>query len=146
MDDTGHPFDVVLARNLRLSGDPQLLTRLFGNLLDNAIRHTPAGSRISLEAGQGEHGVSVTVADEGPGIPEEDREKVFRRFYRREQSRTTPGSGLGLALVAAIAELHGAAVSLEDNGPGLRAVVRFRTPRAGSAKPLAHGIAAAAGE
>jgi signal transduction histidine kinase len=146
MDDTGHPFDVTLAHNLRLSGDPQLLTRLFGNLLDNAIRHTPSGARISLQAGWGEHGVNVSVADEGPGIPEEERAKVFRRFYRREQSRTTPGSGLGLSLVAAIAELHGAAVSLEDNGPGLRAVVRFRTARAGSVKPLVHSIAAAAGE
>jgi signal transduction histidine kinase len=145
MGDTGHPFDVSLAHNLRLSGDPQLLTRLFGNLLDNAIRHTPAGSRISLSAQQDERGVSVSVADEGPGIPEEDRAKVFRRFYRREQSRTTPGSGLGLALVAAIAELHGAQVSLGDNAPGLRAVVQFPSVRR-DGKPLLHSVASAAGE
>jgi signal transduction histidine kinase len=143
MDDTGHPFNVSLARNLSLSGDPQLLTRLFGNLLDNAIRHTPAGSRISLSAGQGERGVRVLIADEGPGIPEEDRAKVFRRFYRREQSRTTPGSGLGLALVAAIAELHGADVLLEDNAPGLRAVVEFPLSRLRERAPENRAVAAA---
>ena len=68
---------------------------------------------------------TVVVTDEGPGIPAEDRQKVFRRFFRREQSRTTPGSGLGLALVSAIADLHGAEISLRDNNPGLRAVVKF---------------------
>ena len=143
MDDTGHPFEVALARNLRLSGDPQLLTRLFGNLLDNAIRHTPAGSRISFHAEQGERGVRVVVADEGPGIPEEDRARVFRRFYRREQSRTTPGSGLGLSLVAAIAELHGAEVLLEDNAPGLRAVIEFPLARLRERTPENHAVAIA---
>ena len=65
------------------------------------------------------------MADSGPGIPAEDREKVFRRFYRREQSRTSPGSGLGLSLVSVIAELHGAEVELADNAPGLRVTVKF---------------------
>jgi signal transduction histidine kinase len=68
----------------------------------------------------------LRVADNGPGIPAAEREKVFRRFYRLDASRTTPGSGLGLALVKAVADLHGATVELSDNRPGLRVVVRFR--------------------
>lgn len=145
MDDTGHPFEAHVARDLYLSGDPQLLIRLFGNLLDNAIRHTPAGGHISLTAERRGSGATVSVADEGPGIPKEDHDKVFRRFYRREQSRTTPGSGLGLSLVRAIAELHGAEVSLDDNVPGLVAVVQFPVVRRHGPQ-LLHSIAAAAGE
>ena len=124
-DDSGHPFDAGIETGLWLSGDPQLLFRLFANLLDNAVRHTPGGTRIALRATRRSGRIRIVVADQGAGIPEEDRDKVFRRFYRREQSRTTPGSGLGLALAAAIAELHGAAISLEDNAPGLRVVVEF---------------------
>ena len=124
-DDSGHPFATDIEPGLWLSGDPQLIFRLFANLLDNAVRHTPAGTRIALGAKARSGRIKIVVADGGGGIPEEDREKVFRRFYRREQSRTTPGSGLGLALASAIAELHGATISLEDNGPGLRAVVEF---------------------
>ena len=67
----------------------------------------------------------MVVADTGPGIPAEERDKVFRRFYRLEESRTTPGSGLGLALVKAVADLHGIAVELADNRPGLRVRLRF---------------------
>jgi signal transduction histidine kinase len=125
MDDAGHPFDVRLSQCAPVRGDPQLLLQLFANLLDNAVHHTPAGGRVSLVAEMDGAQPSVMVADEGPGIPAEDREKVFRRFFRREQSRTTPGSGLGLALVWAIADLHDAEISLLDNNPGLRAVVKF---------------------
>ena len=71
---------------------------------------------------------TICVADTGPGIPEAERERVFRRFYRLETSRTTPGSGLGLALVKAVADLHGATVALADNNPGLRVTVRFPAP------------------
>ena len=68
---------------------------------------------------------TLVIADNGPGIPEPDRDRVFRRFFRGERSRTTPGSGLGLSLVAAIAELHGACIELQDNGPGIRMLIRF---------------------
>jgi signal transduction histidine kinase len=74
------------------------------------------------------------VADTGPGIPASEREKVFRRHYRLEASRTTPGSGLGLALVKAVADLHGASVELSDNNPGLRVIVRFPAPAAPQAR------------
>ena len=73
---------------------------------------------------------TLFVTDTGPGIPASEREKVFRRFYRLEASRTTPGSGLGLALVKAVADLHGASVELSDKQPGLRVTVRF--PAAGT--------------
>ncbi|MBU6299051.1 MAG: HAMP domain-containing histidine kinase, partial [Alphaproteobacteria bacterium] len=125
MDDAGRPFYVDLSPCSHVRGDPQLLLQLFANLLDNAVHHTPDSARVSLTMGMDGARPTVVVADEGLGIPPEDREKVFRRFFRREQSRTTPGSGLGLALVSAIADLHGAEISLLDNAPGLRVVVKF---------------------
>ncbi|HUO97107.1 MAG TPA: ATP-binding protein [Rhizomicrobium sp.] len=125
LDDSGHPFGADIGPGLHLNGDPQLLLRLFSNLIDNAIHHTPVGTAIALSACRVGGAIRVAIADAGPGIPPEDREKVFRRFYRREQSRTTPGSGLGLALASAIADLHGARIFLEDNRPGLRAVVEI---------------------
>jgi signal transduction histidine kinase len=109
-------------------GDRELLIQLFANLVENSIRHSPAGTAMGVElsAVDGRH--AATVWDTGPGIPEDEREKVFRRLYRLEKSRTTPGSGLGLSLVLAIAELHGAKVDLQDNGPGLRICVLFPKP------------------
>ena len=119
-----------IAAGLRTRGDRELLTQLLANLVQNAIRHTPARSRIDVTAAEREGAIEVTVADNGPGIPDAERAKVFRRFYRLEASRSTPGNGLGLSLVAAIAGLHGIAIELADNAPGLR--VRLRIPRAGT--------------
>lgn len=109
-------------------GDRDLLFQAFANLVDNAIKYTPDAGRIdiALEASGGR--VEVSVADSGPGIPPAARDKVFRRFFRLESSRTAPGSGLGLSLVAAVAKLHGVLVRLDDNQPGL--VVRLGFPRA----------------
>lgn len=125
MDDTGHPFELELPSRPIVRGDPELLLQLVTNLFDNAITHTPPTTAIRASVANVEDSAILVVADSGPGIPVEDREKVFRRFYRREQSRTSPGSGLGLALVSAIAELHGARIELTDNVPGLRVSVRF---------------------
>lgn len=112
----------------QITGDRELLTQLFANLIENAVRHSPPGTRIDVDIKtRGDRRVAI-VADNGPGIPVEERENVFRRLYRLERERTTPGSGLGLSLVAAIAELHGASIELMDNGPGLRVEVSF--PRA----------------
>jgi signal transduction histidine kinase len=113
---------------LMLRGDRELLTQLMANLVQNALRHTPAQSRITVEARQGEGAAEVTIADDGPGIPAGEHERVFQRFYRLEASRSTPGSGLGLSLVGAIAQLHGITIALSDNAPGLRVLLRF--PRA----------------
>ncbi len=105
-------------------GDPELLVQLFANLVENSIRHCPSGTEISilLTTDHGDH--VVVVADNGPGIPEQERSNVFRRLYRLERARSTDGSGLGLSLVAAIVELHGAKIELSDNAPGLRARVK----------------------
>ncbi len=108
-----------------IAGDRELLVQMYANLIENAIRHCPPGTRITLGAGRGPHGVTTWVADDGPGIPEEERQKVFRRLYRLEKSRTSSGSGLGLSLVKAVADLHGAAIRLEDACPGLRVSVEF---------------------
>jgi signal transduction histidine kinase len=106
-------------------GDPELLVQLFANLVENAIRHCPAGTTIAIELRPAGGGYVVAVSDNGPGIPEEERERVFRRLYRLERARSTDGSGLGLSLVAATADLHGARVTLSDNAPGLRVEVNF---------------------
>ncbi|GAB4287531.1 MAG: ATP-binding protein [Roseovarius sp.] len=102
-----------------VSGDRALLGQALANLIENALRHTPAGTRITLSLTRADGGVTLAVADDGPGIPPGEHDNVLRRLYRLERSRTTPGHGLGLALVAAIAELHGATLSLADNAPGL---------------------------
>ncbi|MBA4491727.1 HAMP domain-containing histidine kinase [Paracoccus sp. S1E-3] len=106
-------------------GDQQLLTQMIANLMENAMRHSPSGTGIAVTLSREPGGVLVKVADNGPGIPAGEREKVLRRFYRLEKSRTTPGNGLGLSLVKAIADLHGATVTLADNAPGLRIAIRF---------------------
>ncbi len=89
-----------------MQGDPDLLFEAIGNLLDNAIKFTPSGGRVEVRTFNRNASIGIAVSDSGPGIPLEDREAVLRRFHRAEASRHTPGSGLGLALVAAIARLH----------------------------------------
>ncbi len=110
---------------LPVLGDKVLIGQLFANLIENALRHTPPGTEVRVRTGGDGEGTWLEVSDTGPGIPEAERKAVFRRLYRLETSRTTPGSGLGLSLVRAIADLHDARIELGDNGPGLRVVIRF---------------------
>lgn len=110
-------------------GDRDLLMQMFANLVENALRHCPGGTAIELLVSRRGDRVLAEVADNGPGIPVEEREKVFQRLYRLDSSRSTPGSGLGLSLVRAIADLHGASVALEDRNPGLAVVVGFPAAR-----------------
>lgn len=113
------------AKPVMIVGDRDLLTQMIANLLENSIRHCPKGATITATL-QNEGATNhLTIADNGPGIPQAERENVLRRLYRLEQSRTTPGSGLGLSLVKAIADLHGATLVLDDNHPGLRAAIDF---------------------
>jgi len=107
-----------------IRGDPVLLAQALGNLIDNALKYTPEGGSIAVEVRRGPaHSVGVSVADTGPGIPDAEKAKAIERFYRGDASRGTPGVGLGLSLVAAVARLHGSSLQFEDNKPGLRAVI-----------------------
>jgi len=108
-----------------LSGDRELLTQMFANLIENAIRHCPAPAAIRLKISADGNRVWTSIEDSGPGIPEDERGKVFRRLYRLDKSRTSAGTGLGLSLVKAIADLHDADIRLEGANPGLRVVVTF---------------------
>ena len=112
-----------------VEADADLLFQSLANLLDNAIKYTPEGGTVTLQVTSDENSVTAVVADSGPGVPPGEREAVLRRFYRLEPARGAPGSGLGLSLVAAVARLHEAVLTLGDNAPGL--VVRLRFERAG---------------
>lgn len=105
---------------LVLLGDPSLLFEAIGNLVENAIKFTPAGGRIVVRAFAAKDRIGASVSDTGPGIPEPEREAVLRRFHRLEKSRHTPGSGLGLSLVAAVARLHGLDLEIDSANPGCR--------------------------
>ena len=115
-----------IENGVELDGDRELITQLIANLLDNAIRHTPAGTQISLKVAREDKGAILEVSDNGPGVPANEREKILDRFYRGEASRTTPGNGLGLSLVTAIAGLHHAQIAVLDNHPGL--IIRVGLP------------------
>jgi signal transduction histidine kinase len=109
-----------------VDGNRSLIAQALANLVDNAIKYTPAGGKALIRVGVTGQGVELAVADSGPGIPEADRSRVTERFVRLEASRNSPGTGLGLSLVAAVAHFHNAELVLEDNVPaGLKAVLRF---------------------
>lgn len=110
---------------LYLLGDKDFILQLVVNLIENAIRHCPAGTEIVVGAGVADLTVWISISDNGPGIPEQEREQVFQRLYRLESSRTSKGSGLGLSLVKAVADLHCGKVLLSDNNPGLSVKVMF---------------------
>jgi signal transduction histidine kinase len=124
-EDHGKQFTTDVEPNTSVRGDRELLTQLLASLVENTIRHTPPGSTASIGLHRRGDSTFLIVGDDGPGIPIDERERVLRRFYRLDASRSAPGSGLGLSLVAAIAKLHGAVISLEDNAPGLRVTLRF---------------------
>ncbi|MGH8274828.1 MAG: sensor histidine kinase [Gammaproteobacteria bacterium] len=119
-------FDVEIARAGKVKGNRQLLAQAVGNLLDNAIKYTPAGGKVTLALARHESRINIVVADSGPGIPATLREKALERFSRLDASRGAPGNGLGLALVKAVGDRHGAVLSLSDNRPGLRVILSFR--------------------
>ncbi|WP_019866046.1 sensor histidine kinase [Methylovulum miyakonense] len=124
-EEQGKTIHAEITPDLTLAGDKELLTQLIFNLLDNAIVHTPADTRIDINLHLSGHQLELVVADNGPGIAAAYRPKVLQRFYRLEQSRTTPGNGLGLSIAAAIVELHDGKLDLLDNSPGLKLVLVF---------------------
>jgi signal transduction histidine kinase len=122
-EDSQHRLTYKVEDGIHLTGDRQLLAQMISNLVENALRHTQPGSAVSLALRKAGAGFEIEVADNGPGIPESEHGKVFDRFYRLDRSRSTAGSGLGLALVKAIAGLHGLTIRLEDRKPGLGVVL-----------------------
>jgi signal transduction histidine kinase len=121
----GTRLTVAGDREVLVTGDRDLIFDAIANLVDNAIKHGRNGGHVTVKIENGDGGPVVSIADDGPGIPACEREHVFKRFYRLEQSRYTPGNGLGLSLVAAVARLHGARIEMRDNAPGLRFELRF---------------------
>ena len=124
-EERGQTIELGLEPGLVLQGSRDLLFQMASNLLDNAVKFSPPGGVIRLGAKRRERGIDLWVEDQGPGVPAEERNRVFERFYRSPGAEAAPGFGLGLSLVQAIAEQHGATVLLEDAAPGLRALVRF---------------------
>jgi signal transduction histidine kinase len=139
-DDKGIALTVDAPTSAPVHGNRELVSQALANLVDNAIKYAaPDGaaangipSEIVVRAVEEGDKILLTVADGGPGIPEADRGRVVERFVRLEQSRSLPGSGLGLSLASAVARLHGGELKLEDNHPGLRSVITL--PRAGGAQ------------
>ncbi len=118
-EESGHTLRLEIEDGIGMTGDRQLLSLLASNLIENALHHTPSGTTIRLALRRLDGGLAMHVIDNGPGIPADERDKVLDRFYRLDRSRSTPGSGLGLAMVKAIANLHGLSLALGDAGPGL---------------------------
>jgi signal transduction histidine kinase len=118
-------LDAVGGERVLVTGDRDLLFDAVGNLVDNAIKHGREAGRVNVAVKENEGAAVISVTDDGPGIPVSERQHVFKRFYRLERSRRTPGNGLGLSLVAAVARLHGARIEMRDNAPGLEVRLWF---------------------
>jgi signal transduction histidine kinase len=118
-------LEVAPSGVLTVEGNRSLVSQALANLIDNAIKYTPSGGHIWVAASETPSGIDLTVADNGPGIPEADRARVLERFVRLEKSRNSPGTGLGLSLVAAVARMHEAKLTLGDNNPGLKTTLSF---------------------
>jgi len=118
-------FRAISGPPVTCHGDRSLISQALGNMIDNAIKYTPSGGAVSVWVQREAGTATLKVRDNGPGIPEADRARVLQRFVRLEASRHTPGSGLGLSLVAAVAQLHEGELQLDDAGPGLIASLRL---------------------
>lgn len=125
LEDRSRSYKFSCDQGITIQGNRALIAQMMANLLDNALRHTPEGVAVAVDLTAHPEEAELCVSDNGPGIPPEDRERVFDRFIRLEGSRTTPGHGLGLSLVASIAKAHGGSAAIHDNHPGVRMMVRL---------------------
>lgn len=123
-------LELINGENSTITGSRDLLAQSFGNLIENAIKYTAAGGHIKLIIKTTKDWLEFTVEDNGSGIAENETKRVLEKFVRLESSRHTPGNGLGLSLVSAVAALHKAELKLEDAHPGLRVIQRFRLDQA----------------
>ncbi|PQZ83781.1 MULTISPECIES: HAMP domain-containing sensor histidine kinase [unclassified Brevundimonas] len=143
-EDKGLEFSAEIEKGLMIEGNQPFLAQALANIIDNAIKYTPSGGAVKFRARRRSSGeIEFSVTDTGPGVPDEDRERVLQRFVRLDNSRTEPGSGLGLSLVTAVAEAHGGRVQLDEGpgayggqGPGLR-VALVLPPASGTAGGMA---------
>ena len=124
-EENGVTLELAASDRVDVVGDRDLLFDAISNLVDNAIKHGGRKGCITVAVWYRADGPVLSVADRGPGIPIEERKHVLKRFYRLESSRNSPGNGLGLSLVAAVASLHGARIEMADNSPGLRIELHF---------------------
>jgi len=122
-EEKGITLSVRAPDRLPAFGDRELIQQAAANLVDNAVKFSPPGGAVALSATATQAGVEIAVADQGPGIPDADRARAAERFFRGESARNTPGAGLGLALVQAVAQLHGGSLHLADAAPGLVAIL-----------------------
>jgi len=146
-EEAGLQLETSVASGLSLVANRELVSQAVANLVDNAIKYSvddsrpgagdaAARSKITLSMSRAGDSIEIAVGDRGPRVAPQDRERALQRFVRLEKSRSRPGSGLGLSLVAAVARLHGGSIRLEDNAPGLRAVLTL---------PIRHAARVAAG-
>jgi signal transduction histidine kinase len=136
-EDKDVAFERACPADARVRANQHLLAQAVANLLDNAIKYTPAGGWVRLSVENGPRGPAITVVDSGPGIPVDQRERALERFVRLDATRSTSGNGLGLSLVNAVAKLHGARLVLGDNRPGLSVRLEFDAPAAAAPQPTA---------
>jgi signal transduction histidine kinase len=127
-EEKGGQLNAIGDQTVLVTGDRDLLFDAVANLVDNAIKHGREAGRVTVDVRQSDAGAVIAVSDEGPGIPGDELRNVFKRFYRLERSRPTPGNGLGLSLVAAVARLHGAQIEMLNNVPGLTIQLCFPAP------------------
>jgi signal transduction histidine kinase len=127
-EDKGSHLKAVGDGRVLVRGDRDLLFDAIANLVDNAIKYGRDAGQVIVEVKKSNGGAAISIADDGPGIPVDEYQHVFKRFYRLERSRRTPGNGLGLSLVAAIARFHSARIEMADNSPGLKIQLRFPLP------------------
>ncbi len=128
MEDGGKSLTVTADDEALIDGDKALLTQMLSNLIENIIAHTPKGTIAKITISKSTSSVQLHVSDNGPGVAVGETTKISRRFYRSEKSRNTPGNGLGLSLVEAIAQLHGAEMDIQNLDPGLNITLRFPAP------------------
>jgi signal transduction histidine kinase len=127
-EERGSRLEIDGNEAIEILGDRDLLFDAISNLVDNAIKHGRVRGLVRISADADENGAVLAISDDGPGVPADECDLIFRRFYRSEKSRCTPGNGLGLSIVAAVARVHGATVKLSSNQPGLTVELQFPPP------------------